>query len=108
MAKKKILTIGFQLSDESTEFCEFDSDLSLLDWDIILFKPNIIEYINSRESIFQGKPCLSDNKSFQLKSQSEHWRREIKSAVDSGKLVIVYLSELTELSILHFRQKREV
>jgi len=99
MAKKKILTIGFQLSDKNTEFCEFDSDLSLLDWDIILFKPDIMDYIHSRESMFQGKPCLSDDKSFQLKSQSEHWRREIKSAVDSGKLVIIYLSELTELSI---------
>ena len=40
MAKKKILTIGFELCDEDTEDCEFNSDLSLLDWDIILFKPS--------------------------------------------------------------------
>ena len=55
MAKKKILTIGFGLNDEDTEFSEFDSDLSLLDWDIILFKPDIKEYIYRRESMFQGK-----------------------------------------------------
>ncbi len=99
MAKRNILTIGFQLCDENSEYCEFDSDLSLLDWDIILFKPDIREYVYSRESMFQGKPCLSDDKSFQLKTQSEHWRREIKSAVESGKLVIVYLDELSEISI---------
>lgn len=99
MAKRKILTIGFQLCDENSEYSEFNSDLSLLDWDIILFKPDIREYVYSRETMFQGKPCLSDDKSFQLKSQSEHWRREIKSAVESGKLVVVYLDELSEVSI---------
>ncbi|MDD5052278.1 MAG: hypothetical protein PHO27_06050 [Sulfuricurvum sp.] len=99
MAKKKILTIGFDLSSEDTQFSEFDSDLSLLDWDIILFKPDIMDYIYRPESTFQGKPCLSDDKSFKLKAQTEHWRREIKSAVESGKLVIAYLSELIELSI---------
>ena len=99
MAKKKILTIGFQLCDENSEYSEFDSNLSLLDWDIILFKPDIKDYMYSSESMFQGKPCLSDDKSFQLKAQSEHWRREIKAAVENGKLVIVYLDELDEISI---------
>ncbi|WP_214212915.1 hypothetical protein [Morganella morganii] len=99
MAKRKILTIGFELSDSSVEYSSFDSDLSLLDWDIILFKPDIGEYINNPQSIFQGNPCLSDTKSFKLKEQSEHWRREIKSAVRNGKLVIVFLDELIKISI---------
>lgn len=99
MAKKKILTIGFGLNDEGTEFSEFDSNLSLLDWDIIIFNPDIKEYTYRRESMFQGKPCLNDNDSFKLKSQSEHWRREIKSAIENGKLVVVFLEEITEVSI---------
>jgi len=99
MAKKKILTIGFALCDEETEFSEFDSDISLLDWDIVLFKPDISDYIHRCESIFEGKPCLSDNDSFKLKAQSEHWRREIKSAVEHGKLVVIFMDELTPLSI---------
>jgi len=99
MAKKNILTIGFSVADEDIGFSEFDSDISLLDWDIILFKPEINDYIFRAESMFQGKPCLSDDASFKLKAQSEHWRREIKSAVDHGKLVIVFLSELKQLSI---------
>ena len=75
MAKKKIITIGLSLATDDVEFCEFDSDISLLDWDIVLFKPEINEYIYRREGMFQGKPCLSDNESFKLKAQSEHWRR---------------------------------
>ena len=36
MSKKKILTIGLSLCDSESEFSEFDSNISLLDWDIIL------------------------------------------------------------------------
>ncbi|WDH50929.1 hypothetical protein PUP75_18440 [Pseudomonas chlororaphis] len=99
MANKKILTIGLSLADDQAEFCEFDSDTSLLDWDIILFKPDISEYLYRRESTFEGKPCLSDDQSFKLRAQSEHWRREMKAAIEHGKLVLVFLSELTPLSI---------
>ncbi|UFS61503.1 hypothetical protein LOH54_07490 [Sulfurimonas sp. HSL-3221] len=99
MAKKKILAIGFSLPDENIGYSDFDSDISLLDWDIILFKPNINGYIYRRESMFEGKPCLSDNESFKLKAQTEHWRREIKTAVEHGKLVIVFMDELKLISI---------
>lgn len=99
MANKKILTIGLSLADDETEFCDFDSDISLLDWDIILFKPDISDYIYKRESTFEGRPCLSDDQSFKLKSQSEHWRKEIKAAIEHGKLVLVFLSDLTPISI---------
>ena len=104
MPKKKILTIGFDLGDENSQYCDYKSDLSLLDWDIVLFKPDISDYV-SYGQMFQGKPCLSDDKSFQLKEQTEHWRREIKSAVESGKLVIVYLTDLNEVSIATGQQQ---
>lgn len=99
MAKKKILTIGFELCDMDSEYSPFDNDISLLDWDIILIKPDITEYIYRHQSSFRGSPCLSDHDSFKLKSQSEHWRREIKAAVQHGKLVIVFLCELKNIYI---------
>lgn len=99
MAQKKILTIGFELADDSAEYSSFDNNISLLDWDVILIRPDIYNYINRRESTFQGNPRLSDNDSFKLKAQSEHWRREIKTAVKHGKLVIVYLCDKTPISI---------
>ena len=64
MANKKILTIGLSLASDQTESCEFDSDMSLLDWDIVLFKPDINDYLYRRESTFEGKPaCQTINHS---------------------------------------------
>ena len=63
------------------------------------FKPDIKDYTYRRETTFQGRPCLSDDDSFKLKAQCEHWKREIKSAVEHGKLVIVFLDEFTEVAI---------
>jgi hypothetical protein len=98
MAQKKIISVGLDIASDDVEYCDFDSDISLLDWDIILFKPVIHRFQSYAES-FQGKPSLSDSMSFLLKERSEHWRREINDAVDSGKTVIVYLTDLEEVYI---------
>ncbi|MCG6540687.1 hypothetical protein MCB86_11450 [Pseudomonas sp. KSR10] len=98
MSKKNILTVGFSICDDDVEFSDFDSEQSLLDWDIIIFKPEINDFLRG-SSLFQGRPCLTDDHSFRLKEQVEHWRREIKAAVEHGKLVLVYLTELCEVSV---------
>ena len=99
MAKKKILTIGFSLYGNDSEFCEFDSEKSLLDWDIILFQPDIHDYIYQSDESYRGKPSLSDHYSFKLKSKIEHWKREIKLAIDHGKIVIIFLDKLQEVYV---------
>src|ERR1043165_3777791 len=100
MSAKKILTIGIELASSDTQFANFGSKLSLLDWDIILFKPEIRNvYFYEYQQYFQGKPCLSDERSFELKECCEHWRREIRQVVDAGKTVIVYLSALEEVYV---------
>ncbi len=98
MAKKKILSVGVELAIDDIEYCDFDSDASLLDWDIILFKPAIDELVFSTDN-YQGKPSLSDDLSFRLKECSEHWRMEIKDAFEAGKTVIVFLADLNEVYI---------
>jgi hypothetical protein len=98
VAKKKIISIEAELASDDVEYCGFDSDSSLLDWDIILFKPVIYEFASYADH-YQGKPSLSDSSSFHLKERAEHWRREIKDAVESGKTVIVFLAELYEVYI---------
>jgi len=104
MAKKKILSVGSELAIADIEYCDFDSDASLLDWDIILFKPVIYEFA-SYTDYYQGKPRLSDSNSFRLKERSEHWRREIKDAVETGKTVMVFLADLYEVFIDTGRRK---
>lgn len=95
---KKILTVGLELASDDIAHEEFTSKTSLLDWDIVLFKPLIGEFI-SYDSQYKGRPSLNDSRSFQLKEACEHWRREIKQAVESGKTVIVFLSQVEEVYI---------
>jgi hypothetical protein len=95
---RKILTVGVDLASDEVAEEDFESKASLLDWDIVLFRPSIEPWISRREQ-YLGKPSLSDSESFQIKEACEHWRREIKQAVESGKTVVVFLSELTEVYI---------
>jgi len=100
MSARRILTIGFELASPDTHYESFRSKTSLLDWDIVLFKPQIIDfYSHSYGGSFQGKPSLSDSASFQLKESCEHWRREINQAFETGKTVIVFLPSLEEVYV---------
>jgi hypothetical protein len=92
---KKILTVGLELASDDAVMMDFWSKTSLLDWDITIFKPDIAENLYSSEK-FKGKSRLSDSLSFHIKENSEHWRREIKQAVDSGKNVFVFLPSVQE------------
>lgn len=84
---KKILSVGMSLPD--VERCELSSDRSLLDADIVFFLPGIpYDY----QSFFEGKPKLSSHASFMAKESMRHWCSEIKSLVEAGKLVVVFLA----------------
>lgn len=98
MSARRILTIGLELASSDTQYASFQSKMSLLDWDIILFKPQILEF-SGYGDFYQGKRSLSDSLSFQLKECCEHWRREIKQAVETGKTVIIYLPSLDEVFV---------
>lgn len=95
---KSILTIGFELASDNCHYQEFSSSVSLLDWDIILFDPDISDFISYSET-YLGKRSLDDWQSFRLKECCEHWRAEIKQAVDVGKTVVVFLSDKQEVFV---------
>ncbi len=98
---KKILTVGFELAVDDVEPTGFSDKTSLLDWDIVLLRPDI-SHITSHDPFntqYMGKLSLTDKKSFELKEACAHWRREINQAVDAGKLVIVFLSQPEEVFV---------
>ncbi|ELX09962.1 hypothetical protein Jab_2c20460 [Janthinobacterium sp. HH01] len=95
---KKILTVGLDLASDNAVMEAFESKASLLDWDLILFRPDIPDGIYSSD-YYKGKPSLGDSASFLLKEKCEHWRREIKQAVDSGKNVFIFLSAIKEVYV---------
>jgi hypothetical protein len=97
MATHRIVTIGLKLASAEVQHASFESRLSLLDWDIILFRPDTSEFLT--EDYFKGKRSLSDTTSFELKNCCEHWRREIRQATDAGKTVVVFLAPLDEMFV---------
>jgi len=96
MAARKILTVGLELASSEPTYATFRSKASLLDWDIFLFRPEISEFLHNYHETYQGKPCFNDSSSFEAKECCEHWRREIKQAMETGKTVIVFLPSLYE------------
>jgi ethanolamine utilization microcompartment shell protein EutS len=95
MSKLSIGAVGVELATDDVVRLEFTEKQSLLDFDIVLLRPSIDQFLQWDDS-FNGKTCLSDDRSFQLKECCEHWRREIRNLVEVGKTAIVFLSELQE------------
>ena len=96
MATRKILSVGVELASSEPTLTTFRSKTSLLDWDMFLFRPEISEFLHNYYQTYQGKPCFNDTASFEAKECCEHWRREIKQAVEAGKTVVVFLPPLYE------------
>lgn len=99
MTAKSILTIGFELADDHSRDAAFRSRASLLDWDIVLFQPDILGFVGAFAETYQGKPSLEDTESFQARECCAHWRREIKQAVQAGKTIVVFLPEPSEVFV---------
>lgn len=97
MGEKSIIAVGISLASDDVEYCDFDSNDSLLDWDVVLFRPDISQYYLYSTEHYQGKPSLGDTASFELKERCEHWRREVKDAVEGGKTVVVFLPDIQDV-----------
>lgn len=96
---KKILTVGFDLAGDDIEFAAFTEKKSLLDWDIVLFRPDVSFFITYQHDNgeYMGKLALNDRKSFEMREANAHWRREIAQAVEAGKLVVGFLPPPVEV-----------
>ncbi|WP_050010631.1 hypothetical protein, partial [Herbaspirillum sp. B65] len=98
MGTKKILSVGVYFASDDIEERNFDDKISLLDWDIIIFRPLIAEYFKYADT-FQGKHSLTSSRSFALREQCEHWRRELTDAFDAGRMIVVFLPPLQEVYV---------
>ncbi len=67
------------------------SNTSLFDADIIIFKPSLAEYASHEH--YAGERLLAESDSASIKSDMAHWRAELSAAVESGKTVLVMLTE---------------
>ncbi|MDE0093971.1 MAG: hypothetical protein OXO49_05660 [Gammaproteobacteria bacterium] len=98
MTKKRILAIGLELASDKVEHSGFREKRSLLDWDIIIFKP-VIHKLCVYDETHQGKPCLTENASFRLTDICKYWNQQIKLALDAGKTIIAFATDFTEVVV---------
>lgn len=95
MSKKTIYAIGVELPDqEGFNVYDVKSDLSLLDADIILFRPTLEDF--RADGHYHGRPLLSQHGSFEVAEKISHWAIQLRTAVDSGKTVVILLPEKNE------------
>lgn len=101
MAKKRIVSVGFELANDEVTTIDFRSNASLLDWDVILFREDVLHFLYSgyESDSYQGKPSLTESKSFQLREAVQHWHREISEAVNCGKTVFYFLEQYRDFYI---------
>lgn len=100
-ANKKIATIGYQIPGNSNLLLDFRSKKSLMDYDIVLFSPNLPYYqLSSAESgYYRGLPCYGDSGSFELLEDMEHWKKELINALQAGKTVYFLMTNLENFYI---------
>jgi hypothetical protein len=96
---KSIISIGFDIPGYDDQCLRLDSDQSLLDYDIIIFTPQISGTFPYNQTQFKGKPWLDESSSFNLKEKSERWRQELTSAFDHGKTIIIFLPPYEEVYV---------
>ncbi len=90
--ERKIISVEYEIPGFSQQYCEYSSDQSLLDADIILFRPQNF-YSGS------GKASFSESGSYDIQRSSEHWRTELLTALEYGKTVFLALGKYQVASI---------
>lgn len=93
---KSIVTVNTQLPSVD-DIIFYNSDRSLIDYDIILFDPRLGYY--PRIEFAGGGSCIEIESGRRLIGSMQHWRQEMQNALEAGKTVFFLLDSLTEESI---------
>lgn len=99
---KAIAAVQVDLISDTVVKFDYGSMTSLLDFDIVIFRPRMSYHFSlypTDRNYYQGLKCLDDTASFELKKHTSHWNREILEAVRGGKTVIVLMSEYEEVFV---------
>lgn len=97
MAKKDIFCIGIDIPGDEFQFFPYDSGISLLDADIILFQLGMDYSINYAKSPYEGKPLLSAESSDENFKIIRHWNEQLLRAFVAGKTIFIFLTAPVEV-----------
>jgi hypothetical protein len=90
LPKINALAVGWRFPGQLIESVPYGSKKSLLDPELIVFAPDITEFFSPADGEYKGKRALTDSHSTELVESSNHWQREIESALKAGKTVFVF------------------
>jgi hypothetical protein len=96
---KTVFTIGICLPGNAGQHVAFNSDVSLLDADIVLMRLDMSGVYDYGSESYQGKRCYGEHSSFELRERLAHWKRELRAATESGKTVFVLLNERDDVFV---------
>lgn len=107
MAKKNMLSVGFNFPGNFAEYIPPKDKRSLMDGDIVIVQPDISSIYQSdissifhfASSSYKGKPALSDHDSFEVRECVNHWKKEISDTLRAGKTVFIFLDEVQDVFV---------
>ena len=99
MSERKIISIGYEIPGYSEMSYGYASSQSLLDADIIIFESDLDSYSGYETTTYNGKTCYSVDQSFRLKQATDHWKRELSQALETGKTVFVFFKKYKDCFI---------
>ena len=94
---KEILTIGFDIPGYAEQLVSFGDDRSILDADIVLIDPHLYDFTLSDE--YQGTPLMSQRDSARYRKATDHWRAEIRTALEHGQTLFCFLTAYKEFCV---------
>jgi hypothetical protein len=83
---REIISVEYEIPGFSDTHFIYSSEQSLLDADVIVFKP--MQLSDGTE-----KPSFTESGSFQLQQSAKHWERELSVALEYGKTIFLILGK---------------
>ena len=93
MAKEEIFCVGKKIPGYDNQYVSFNSNQSLLDADIVLFKPDLENMLRDFNFCAGDGQDLSEHQFSLIYEAMENWRMELDAAFDAGKTIFVFLKK---------------
>lgn len=86
---QRILTLNTRLTDNRSEQANFNSARTLLEHQVVLWRPRGLAYTYDQSTDFQGAPCLSDSGTAKFLRDEKRRTKEMQDFLALGRLLVV-------------------
>lgn len=97
---KNIVGIAFDIPSTDDDYIRLDDNVSLSDYDIAIFSPDLdftSFYLDSEG--YEGKTLYDKSSSANIIDLTKHWKKEIKSFLENGNTLFVNLKQKNEFFV---------